>query len=94
VQIGKDCLLTAMLCIAGSSKVGDRVIASGQTGVLDHTTICNDVVLLHRAGVAKDIETPGAYAGLPLQPLADYLKNMSIMRNLVALRKRVMDLTK
>ena len=89
VQIGEDCLLTAHFCIAGSSEVGNRVIASGQTGVSDHVKICDDSVLLHRAGVTKDIETPGAYAALPLQPLKEYMKNAVLARKLTEMRDRV-----
>lgn len=92
VNIGEDCLLTAMLCVAGSTKIGNRVMTSGQTGILDHMTVCDDVVLVHRAGVTKDIETAGAYAGLPVQPLSDYLKNTAILRNAIDLRKRVGEL--
>ncbi len=66
VKIGDDCILTAMLCIAGSSTLGKRVITSGMTGVLDHVTICDDVVLVQRAGVANDIKQPGTYAGTPI----------------------------
>ena len=92
VEIGEDCLLTSMFCVAGSTKIGSRVIASGQSGVIDHIKICDDVVLLHRAGVTKDIESPGAYGGLPTQPLSDYLKNSAVMRSAVDLKKRVADL--
>lgn len=94
VQIGQDCLLTAFFCVAGSSVIGSRVIASGQTGVLDHMKVCDDAVLLHRAGVTQDVEKPGAYAGLPLQPLGEYMKNTAILRSAVELRRRVMDLEK
>jgi len=82
VEIGEDCLLTSMFCIAGSSKVGDRVSTSGQTGVLDHVNICSDSVLVHRAGATKDVTEPGIYAGLPLQPLARYMKNLAQFRKL------------
>ncbi len=92
VEIGQDCLLTSMLCVAGSTKIGNRVMSSGQTGIADHVSVCDDAVLLHRAGVTKDIEKPGAYAGLPTQPLSDYMKNSAVMRNAVELRKRISDL--
>ncbi|TVT59978.1 MAG: UDP-3-O-(3-hydroxymyristoyl)glucosamine N-acyltransferase [Sedimenticola thiotaurini] len=94
VQIGQDCLLTAGFIVAGSTTIGDRVIASGQTGVLDHLEICNDVVLLHRAGVTKSIDKPGAYAGLPVQPLPEYMKNTALMKRLSELRKQVQQLEK
>lgn len=89
VQVGEDCLLTAMFCVAGSTTIGNRVMASGQTGVLDHVKISDDVILLHRAGVTKDIEKPGAYAGLPVQPLNAYLRNTAVFRMLTDLRQRL-----
>ena len=94
VQIGEDCLLTAMLCVAGSTVIGDRVITSGQTGILDHMKICSDVVLVHRAGVTRDIEEPGMYAGLPHQPLNLYMKNTASLRSLAELAKKVNHLEK
>jgi UDP-3-O-[3-hydroxymyristoyl] glucosamine N-acyltransferase len=83
-----------MFCIAGSSQVGNRVIASGQTGIIDHVKVCDDVVLVHRAGVVKDIDQPGAYASLPTQPLDEYLRNTAAARKNAELRKRVAELEK
>jgi len=94
VEIGEDCLLTAMFCIAGSSRIGNRVIASGQTGVIDHVTVGDDVVLVHRAGVVKDIERPGVYASLPTQPMGKYLRNTAAASKGAELRRRVADLEK
>ena len=92
VQIGEDCLLTAMFCIAGSTTLGNRIMASGQTGILDHLKICDDVVLVHRAGVSTDIGQPGVYAGVPVQPLKEYLRNTAVVRMLADLRQRVLKL--
>ena len=94
VEIGQDCLFTPMLAVAGSSKIGDRCITSGQTEVSDHMHICNDVVLFHRAGVTRDITESGMYAGLPTQPLNQYMKNTAHFRKLNALNKKVMALEK
>ena len=44
------------------------------TGILDHVTVCDDVVLVQRAGVANDVKEPGTYAGTPIQPIKDYIK--------------------
>lgn len=89
VEIGQDCLLTAAFVVAGSTKIGDRVVASGQVGVLDHLEICDDVFLVHRAGVVDDIDMPGIYAGLPLQPYSSYLKTAAVLRRLSDLREKV-----
>jgi UDP-3-O-[3-hydroxymyristoyl] glucosamine N-acyltransferase len=92
VTVGEDCLLTSMLCVAGSSQIGNRVMTSGQTGILDHVTICDDVALVHRAGVTKDITKPGAYGGGPVQPLNEYMRNTAAARQPADLRQRVLEL--
>ncbi len=82
VEIGEDSILCAHTGLSGSTRFGRRVIASGQTGTLDHVTVPDDVVLLHRAGLNSSIKAPGMYAGGPVQPLQQYLKNMAIMPRL------------
>lgn len=94
VEIGEDCLLTAGFIIAGSTKLGNRVIASGQTGILDHLEIVDDVILLHKAGVHKSIKKPGAYASVPVQPLNDYIKNTALIQKLGDFRKKITELEK
>ena len=101
VDIGEDCLVLAHSTVAGSSTIGRGVIMSGQTGVLDHIKIVDRTILVQRAGVINDIETPGTYAGLPTQPVNDYFKNTAVAHKLVDLRKQlrllekqVADLTK
>jgi UDP-3-O-[3-hydroxymyristoyl] glucosamine N-acyltransferase len=94
VEIGQDCLLTAGFIVAGSTKIGDRVVASGQVGVLEHLKICNDVFLVRRAGVSEDIDRPGIYAGTPAEPYSSYLRNTAVMQKLADLRKKVRRLEK
>jgi UDP-3-O-[3-hydroxymyristoyl] glucosamine N-acyltransferase len=94
VFIDEDCVLVAHTGISGSSRFGKRVIASGQTGVLDHKTIADDVVLVHRAGVSEDITEPGMYAAGPAQPFREYTRNISVFRKLYSLLQRVRNLEK
>ncbi len=94
VEVGEDCLLTSMFCVAGSTKIGNRVVSSGQTGVLDHLTICDDVTLLHRAGVTRDITEPGWYAGLPVQSFKQYMKNIAQFRKLDDLKRKLVALSR
>ena len=89
VDIGEDCLFTAMLVVGGSSKIGDRCITSGQIEISDHMTVSDDVMLVHRAGVRQDIVEPGMYAGLPTQPLKQYMKNTAHLIKLSELSKKV-----
>ena len=94
VDIGEDCILCAHTGISGSTKFGKRVIASGQTGTLDHVSVADDVVLLHRAGLNNSIKEAGMYAGGPTQPLQQYLKNMAVMPRLHEIWSRLKTLEK
>lgn len=82
VSLGEDCILCAQTVIAGSSRFGKRVVASGQTGVLDHVSVPDDTVLLHRAGVINSLKKSGVYAATPPQPFKEYVRNIAIFRRL------------
>ena len=94
VETGEDCILTAMLCVAGSTRLGNRVITSGMTGILDHLTIADDVVLVQRAGVGNDVKQPGVYAGSPVMPLKEYMKNQAALRRISSMRDAIKQLEK
>lgn len=94
VKIGENCILVAGFVCGGSSIIGNRVVASGGTMIKDHVTICDNTYLVHRAGVIKDIKTPGVYAGAPVLPMKEYVKSNAIYRELGDLRKMVLDLKK
>jgi UDP-3-O-[3-hydroxymyristoyl] glucosamine N-acyltransferase len=94
VKVDEDVIIASQSNIAGSTYIGKRVLMSGQTGVLDHLTISDDVVLLQRAGVISDIDKPGMYAGHPLQPLRQYFKNASLLMKLADMKKRLERLEK
>jgi len=87
--IGRDCLLIAGLLVGGSTRVGDRVITSGNTAFIDHLDICSDSVFVHRAGVIKDVTEPGVYAGTPIQPMAEYMRNTAALRQLSEMRRQL-----
>ncbi|MEY2699601.1 MAG: UDP-3-O-3-hydroxymyristoyl glucosamine N-acyltransferase [Pseudomonadota bacterium] len=94
VELGEDCILCAHTGLSGSTRFGKRVIATGQTGSLDHVQVADDVVLLHRAGLNNSIKQPGMYAGGPAQPLQQYLKNMAVMPRLHEIWTRLRALEK
>ncbi len=94
VVLGKDCVIVAQTGIAGSTRFGNRVIATGQTGTLDHKIVTDDVVLVHRCGVTEDITEPGTYATTPPQPFREYTRNIATFRKLFELRQRLKQLEK
>ena len=94
VEIGENCIILPGWLCAGSSKIGDRVIASGQTMLKDHVNVASDTVFVHRAGVIRDITEKGMYAGLPTQPMKQYTKNLSAYNTLGELKKQIKELEK
>jgi len=94
VFLDEDCIIVAQSGIAGSTRFGKRVIATGQTGTLDHKTVADDVILIHRCGVTEDINEPGTYAATPPQPFGDYRRNIATFRKLYELRQRLRRLEK
>ncbi|MBX2848630.1 MAG: UDP-3-O-(3-hydroxymyristoyl)glucosamine N-acyltransferase [Acidiferrobacterales bacterium] len=94
VEIGENTLLTAHCVIAGSSKIGKRVMMSGQTGVLDHKTIADDTVLVHRAGVIEDIPHGGMWAGLPAKPFKEFVRGLSADKKIRKIESDIKELKK
>ncbi|MFK7979449.1 MAG: UDP-3-O-(3-hydroxymyristoyl)glucosamine N-acyltransferase [Saprospiraceae bacterium] len=93
VKLGENCIILSGFLCAGSSILGNRVVASGGTMIKDHVEICDNTYLVHRAGVIKNITKPGVYAGSPVLPMQEYVKSNAIYRELGELRKMVLELT-
>lgn len=93
-EIGENSILLTGWKMAGSSKTGKRVVASGDTMVKDHVTICDDAVFVHRAGVITDITEKGVYAQSPTQPFRQYTKNWGVYQNLGEMAKEMKELKK
>jgi len=91
-QIGEDSILISQTGIAGSTVLGKRVICSGQTGTLDHKTIADDVVLVHRAAVTDDIPEAGMYGGNPLLPFRDHMQRRRWVKKFKNIEQKLTDL--
>lgn len=87
VRVKEDALFVAQCGVAGSSSVGKRVVLSGQTGVLDHKTIVDDAILVHRCGVTTDVLESGVWAGTPPKPLKDYVRDINLAKKVSRLEK-------
>ncbi len=94
VQMGENCILLSGFLCAGSTILGNRVVASGGAMIKDHVEICDDTYLVHRAGVIKNITKAGMYAGSPVLAMKDYVKSNAIYAQLGALRQQVQELSK
>lgn len=94
VQIGRHGVFASQIGIGGSTVIGDRHAAGGQSGFSDHVTVTDDVSIAGRAGVTIDLPEKGVYAGMPPIPIQTHRRNMVVHLNLMNLSKRVKELEK
>lgn len=88
-SVGKNCILTFGLGMAGSSHLGDFVVTGGRANITDHVSVTSGVRLGGLSGVSKDITEPGDYGGYPLQKLKDYLRTTASLPHLPTMRKEL-----
>jgi UDP-3-O-[3-hydroxymyristoyl] glucosamine N-acyltransferase len=72
VRIGKFCIITAQVGIAGSSTVGDFTMIGGQTAIADHVNIGANVKIVAQSGVIRDIPDGETMAGSPTMPIRQW----------------------
>ena len=90
VRIGDHTAMAAFTGIAGSTTIGARCMFAGKSGAVGHVTICDDVMVMGKTMVTKDIEEPGAYASsFAAEPAKDWAKNVARIRRLGKLFDRV-----
>lgn len=90
--VDEDALFVAQTGVAGSTRIGKRVVASGQTGIIDHRTIADDAILVHRCGVTEDIPNAGMWAGTPPKPFKEYVRGLNLDKKIEKLSARLKDL--
>jgi UDP-3-O-[3-hydroxymyristoyl] glucosamine N-acyltransferase len=94
-HVGDDTIMAAMAGLAGSTRVGKRVMVGGKAGFSGHLEVADDVVISADTNVTKTLDKAGVYtAMIPLQPHADWVKNFAHLRRLDAMAERVRELEK
>lgn len=93
-RVGANSRITAGFFMAGSSSIGANFLTGGMSAIADHVHITDNVILGGRSSVTKDITEPGAYAGYPLEPLKNAMKNIANISNLTQFRKELSEIKK
>lgn len=94
VVTGEDCVIVSQSGIAGSTRLGRRVIMGAQTGMVGHIEIADDVTLGARGAFGQDVAVSGVYSGAPAIPHRQWLKATLIGYQLPELRRRLQSLEK
>lgn len=88
VQIGRFCIIAGHCGLSGSVTVGDGAMLGGRVGLADHVTVGAGAQVAAASGVMHDVPPGGRWGGIPAQPLKEYLKQHSIIKNLAKNRRK------
>lgn len=90
VRLGEHTAMASLSGISGSTVVGKRCMFGGQSGVVGHITICDDVVVGGATMISKDIREPGFYTGsFPAEKDRDWKRKVARFRRLDELAQRL-----
>jgi UDP-3-O-[3-hydroxymyristoyl] glucosamine N-acyltransferase len=90
VRVGEHTAIAAMTGIAGSTTIGKRCLFAGKSGAVGHVSICDDVIVMARTFISKDVKKPGAYAAsFPAEDVKSWSKQLARFRRLGSLIERV-----
>jgi len=85
VRIGRGCIIAGHCGISGSVTLGDFVMLGGRVGIADHLTIGDRVQVAASSGLMYDIPAGERWAGMPAQPMRDFFRELSAIRNFTKL---------
>ena len=89
VSIGKGCLLTAHVTIAGSTKIGEFCAFGGQAGAVDNVTIGDKAIFACYTAVTKDLPGGKMYSGAPAREIKEKNKRDAVYFDVERLKKRL-----
>ncbi len=90
VRIGEHTAMAAMTGVSGSTVIGKRCMFAGQTGIVGHLTICDDVIVTGKTMISKNIDKPGTYSsGFPAEESGIWKRQVARFRRLDMLSARL-----
>ena len=94
VYLGKGCLLTAHVTIAGSTKIGEFCVFGGQAGAIDNITIGDRAVFACYTAVTKNLPGGKIYSGSPAREINDKNKRDAVYSEVLKIKKMLNQLIK
>ena len=89
VVVGEDCIMAAMVGVAGSTRLGDRVVLMGQSGVVDHVHVGDGVLAGPKTGVTRSVPAGTRVMGFPARPEKSFHHESAALKRLPDLLRRV-----
>ena len=94
VDIGENSALAALVAVAGSAKIGKRVMIGGQAAINGHLSIADDTKIVGQSGVVKTVKEAVTLMGTPAIPLNDFKKSSVGFRKLPFILSKLEELEK
>jgi len=94
VDIGENSALAALVAVAGSAKIGKRVMIGGQAAINGHLSIADDTKIVGQSGVVKTVKEAVTLMGTPAIPLNDFKKSSVGFRKLPFILSKIEELEK
>lgn len=82
VVVGRHCLICGQSGIAGSTRLGDRVVLGGASAISDNLTVGDDVVVTGGTGVSSNVPAGRVMAGTPAVRLDQHIEGYKALRRL------------
>jgi UDP-3-O-[3-hydroxymyristoyl] glucosamine N-acyltransferase len=82
VRLGRCCIIVAQVGISGSTVLEDFVSVGGQAGLAGHLKIGRKARIAGQSGLMRDVPAGMDVMGSPAQPMRDYFREMTFLRNL------------
>ena len=92
VDIGENSALAALVAVAGSAKIGKRVMIGGQAAINGHLSIADDTKIVGQSGVVKTVKEAATLMGTPAIPLNDFKKSSVGFRKLPLILSKLEEL--
>jgi UDP-3-O-[3-hydroxymyristoyl] glucosamine N-acyltransferase len=90
VQIGDNTAIAACVGIAGSTKIGQRCTLGGQSGIVGHLEITDDVHVTAGSLVTSSIREAGVYSSsLKAMPVDKWRRNVAVLHRLEEMSQRL-----
>ena len=94
VDIGENSALAALVAVAGSAKIGKRVMIGGQAAINGHLIIADDTKIVGQSGVVKTVKEAVTLMGTPAIPLNDFKKSSVGFRKLPFILSKLEEIEK
>lgn len=94
VVIGRDCLVCGQAGVAGSTRLGDRVVVGGHSAINDNIKVGDDVVIGGGSRVASNVPSGRAVWGFPATRMDQAVEGYKLIRRLPRLFDQVAKLQK